>query len=507
MNRHPYLSPAGSISGFENITVDPAGTPAEALPPAPFSITDLIARWRKLSADLNPARLQNLAEMIETHLYTEGSVHNLTADNIGNVTYQAVLKTLLPGTVPPAPPTMFISAVMSDVESNVTVARTGTMYVTDVTGKLVAAPADTLVADYGVDGTPMIPIFPERTNYFTTSGAVGAKAVVSGVSSRLVDLNSTSAQTDGSIKGPDDGTDVLIVTDTADVGVQHGVELKSIGCAGVDTTVNVTSFFVIPINSTKLSLELFDDASLLDLSSFTATIDLTTGAVLSEGGGFDAVYVHRHPSGWWRVGVQYAIVGTTNIGLRVAGFSGATPEYTGDGTTKTIGIACINTTHGAGLAPYILSTGATTTVGGTVLTFDGETAINGNQGIFLFEWLAYQNTAKSTGSIRGTDLFKIDGVSVIALNDTNVIVTRGAASSTVAYANNEYTATAVSYSLTQLIHKTTGQPKDVVDATITGLSGTFTCTIGSAPGYMQSFTIYPLADLAYDVNYLTGESD
>lgn len=501
------LSIPASISGFGEILLSDAGTVAEGRPAAPFSISDLVARMQYLRANLDPAAHQRLLDMVESHILDTSLVHQIDPASIAGEILDNLSDLVFPGTVPASLPSRTIMAETVDLDDGVAYSRTGPMSVTDATGRLQSVPSDTLAIDYGVDGHPAIPIFPERTNAFTRSDVVTAFEYVpdDGTSRLRLHGSGTVAQTTTAGLAPD-GTDrALIVSDDA-TPTDHGIRLSSVGANPSDAVVNVTSAFILPLNAEYVTCALVDDSAVLDLTEAYVTISLVTGNIVEKGSMIESAYIHTSPSGWLRIGVQYYIAGSSNIGMTISGhMDSGSVSYSGTGT-PLFGVFGISTTHGAGLSPFIPTDDAEATVGPTTLSFSASGALQATKGIIALSWIGYRNTGRSIGAERGTNLLSLDGTPTLQLTNSQVKAIIGGASLAFTGTNGYHETQALSYTATKLKAQVTSAASTSVSQAITPLAGALDAIIGPAPGYFRNVVFYPVSDDGQAINYLVGET-
>lgn len=506
MSDNTRKASAGSISGFTEINLTEEGTVAEARPAAPLSATELIRRMNQLRKDMDPNTLNALLDKVEDHILAEGNVHDMTFSDLGEGALAEIAEAFFPGTVPSMAPSLHAYAGFGEILSDITVTRNSPLWVMSASGLLEEVAVDTLGVDYSISGIPTIPMFPTRSNYFTESNAVSARSNGTGLS-RLLGVGASVLQnSSGTIKGPDGTNNVVICSDIAASGM-FGVTLGTLNAHEVDTTCNVVSAYILPLSKRYLTLQLVDLDSALDVSTISAVVDTETAEVISLGAGAMAAYVHKTPSGYLRVALQYAVAGTTGISLNIVAHDDPeNPVYVGVGE-QLFAIFGLSNTKGAGLSPFIPTSGATATLEPTTLSITAGDQLHSSEGIIALQWGGYHNTSKSTGLTEGTDLLKIDGVDKITLGDTGYNVSHGAVSFNRNYTNDSFVTHALSYSAEEVRYKGTDTVKSIIPGTYASFAGPRVLEIGPVPGYFHTLTLYPLADLYRVLDYIVGQGD
>jgi hypothetical protein len=496
------------MAGFD-VILSGSGTEDDRDPPPRFSIEDMVKRWSVLARDFDPARLNALLDIIEVHKLTEPNPHGVSAEDIANALALALGKILMPGLPPASAPSLaFFAELMDVISSDFTVSRTGSIWVTNAAGVLTEVSANTLAIDYGVTTGALIPIFPARTNTFTRSDVQEAlDYVTDDGTSRIVAAGDASvADSAVSIVSPAGDGQAVSVTDVASSG-DYGVKLESLGVSSDGTVCDVSSVFILPGTAQYATLQLVDDSSSLDVSDITAVVNLQTGEVVSQGDGVDAVYVHQSPSGWWRIGIQYTIVGSDDISLEIYGHpTDSTTTYTGDASVVLSIFGACNMA-GAGLAPYCETTGgATAGYGATTIAYDMTDIVNTTDGMFAIDYLAMNNTTGSQGAAAGTALISMDADILLTPTATGIQTTLDAVNDDFTLVNDSFVLGALVYSADKVTSQFTGSDQDAnTGLTVDAFEADATLTFGPAIGYVRSFAYYPIADHTYGTPYLIGE--
>jgi len=504
------VGPPGSISGFTEVNISAEGSAAASRPAAPLSVAEMMQRFARLRQDLNPTHLQFILDKIDTHILQDGAVHDLEPADLSDETLTQMVELMFPGTVPDAGPSIAFMAELATFGHDLTLTRNGAIWVTDASGILVEVATDEVAIEHGIDGSPMIPMWPARTNAFIRSGVTAALAhVADTTTSRLRETGeATLSASLGGIEAPDGSGDALICVAGTDSGV-HGAVMLSVGVSPSSQVINVTSAFILPLEAEYVTLQMVDTTATANLIDYWAVINLLTGEVVSKGEQIGAVYVAKHPlSGWMRIGLEYRIaLGNSGLGLSILGHhdvGGVVYDADGEDLFAIFGLSH---TYGSGLAPFIATNGSAVTVGATTLTLNGGSLVSNTTGMILVDWHGYHNTPWSPGVHGGTSLLKIDGVPLMTLTFTGLNVGVGAIKSSGSYENNSPASHALSYDPERIIHKTFGQPKETVGGTVPAFTGDHIFTLGPVPGYLKGLQVYPVADLRNVVNFLVGETN
>ena len=513
----PKRGVAGRIEGFARIDIGDENTEAEVSPSPLINPEDLMQRFLQIARDLDPDYLSTIEQKIDEHINETGSVHGFNELTIADSSLDDLIGEILPGVPPLTPPSYTFFFEPEEAYKGLTYVNPSTrIYITNRQGTLVTAPASGIPVDYGIDGTPLVPIFPERIQRWIRSQANHANNTNGNANTqRIQGLNATfgTANTGANaILTPKDTTtasnEALHVLSAAGDN-PHGVTIERIETY-VQNEVSTFSFFLFRGTKRYITLEIEDDGG-TTLYSGKTVIDLDNNEIHTQVRDV-IVHLHPHPSGWYRIGVTFEHKGTTGDVSFLKVYAHDAPEtlsFTGTQGERLFSLFGLNLTRGEGLAPYVETVGSSITLSATSITFNISSHLSTTEGMLFLSWYGSLNGKKTSGNEFGGNLLKLnDATEIFKLTATGVKTTVSSTDilTEATYESNMHLAHAISWKDNNpVLSRTTGNILKENNSGIT-ISGTLTTTtIGPAPGYLRSFAHYARYGSALNLNYLLGE--
>jgi len=546
---------SGSISGWDSISFDQSGTTEGAVPTS-FSASETMVKLLELRRDLDPKKLVFIQQMISDHISNLNNPHDDSEQNIsinvfndlyhywlslGNTgdagvfasilfqddaratlidiingigsglvdvssangligyhnsdpnAHPALLSLYFPGTVPTGDPSFSMMASIGVPDINVTTPRTTPLTYIDASGTLATADPGVVVTDY-MTGRPLYSIWDVRVNLINNSDPITNASVSF--------HNTTSVNSDPGVRAPDRSTTCCILSDTTAASF-HGMTLPIPVSQGIEYT---DSCFVFPLMASG-----YLHFMIAGLPNVGFWIDVSTGLIVSPQSDSYIGYSYRLASGWIRIGLQYVAassgVVTFNLNytptLNVDGYQGTNAQI--------FALYGLMHAQGPGVSPYIPTTNGSVEVDASPLIVYAPNLINPTNGMMSFTY----NQSNFLSSIDKTLIESQDTLFKITLSPATVTATLNQSSGTnfattcqaSPYDLNTPITTALSYSSTDIILKTSGQPRIDAQSTFSPIdTATNMFQIGPLDGYLDTFIIYPMNDTANDLEFLVGEN-
>lgn len=548
----------GSIRGFNSIDLN-QGQTREALAPTNFSLTDLTRRINEIREKYDPDFLNSLIVTVLSHVQNLNNPHAVTLSETGanviELVYEAwlaagntgtlqdfyvtffqvsdvtisagsgaltgsptslitvsgvdaiieqhntdpsahtdLLNTILPGTPPGALPTTAYDAQFG-TPIGTTCARASSIFVADRNGNLKEFTANTVAVDYST-GVGAYPLYGARTNLIFPSDPN-----LQSLGNIMFASNTLSPS--GTLKVAPDGRPAMILAEDSNNAI-HGYEVAVSITEGVEYTDSV---YVYPLTTTggiTLYLDVYPDiAILLNLEDYSVTT--ASDSVIG--------YAQPYPNGWVRLGLQYVAPATNTVNFvtaRTQTAVGTAAAYQGVSETQMFGIFGLQHTEGCGLATYIPTVGAVSTLAASELTIE-TTLGNASSGLLA---ITYTVPFTTEGTTR--NLVSIEPGLSITITDTEITATTENLDSTSSVVSvtelfNRFVTTAFSYSPTGYILCSTGSSKVTEAGTPIDLTtGSITIILGglgatALDGMVSALVLYPVADTSEIIEYLVGD--
>jgi hypothetical protein len=510
-------APSGSIVGFD-IQLDPTGTVNEVTPSPHFSATKMIEKFRRILRDLDPKKLEELSNKIDDHILKSGNVHSMRFSDLGADVIEQITTLFFPGTPPLMIPTFALDPTICEwiTDEIYQMSSYPTGYkIFNEEGVMVNGPTSGIIIDYGVDGTPMIPLFGKRSNRFSRSNAKAAFETIATTTSRLRTYGEgvITVDTEG-LLGPDlepDNT-VLVKESNGTTGTQGCICHVLNALTSTATTLQTPSVYVFPYLAEYITLQLVNVNTSEILPNHLVTVDVVNKKVYFKGTEVLDTYIHMSRSGWLRIGLSAFVSSMSgDISLSVLGHHD--PEvFEYEGSQKTLfGLFGISHNLGAGLPPYIPTSNATglVTFPDLEISMDAST-IRHDEGMIYLRWyshLAHGSTPFSDES-HDANLFEVDGqkwITIESESDTLICMRSGYQISTPLTESLENVITALSYSPLSLKHKTTGNPSVTLEGEFSSIATEAPLIkIGPLQGYLKELAIYPVSDNNLSCEFFVG---
>jgi len=535
---------SGTISGFKQIQVGDA-----EMPPVPGgkSLAEVYARLDRIQTVVDADAVHHLKVMILEHIQNESNPHRVTVDQIGidimetfyqewlayggtgsmddfkailfqdntiaseqdaiegtsdNLATVRITKgyitnhdtdpnahgSLLNGVMPGTPPdTMPSCVVRADLATGLlTVVRPSPIHVIDRLGYVTQVERDMAACDYSY-GRGMLPLWSERTNTVVRSDPAQ--------STTCSYLGSTAYVAPDRVPSPDRSVVPRILREDA-VYTIHGFTESIQVIQGAETVVSSFVFPLITQGRIRMYIREYPDLSIwydpVQRTTFCSNANLIPHTVVL-------------PNGWCRLGLQFIspISGTVTLALTaVTAVEAAETPYVGV-ARDLFSVWGINCTTGAGLAPYIPSSGSPSTLAATTASV-AVPALSSQHGIAVFRYIAsrqlqYQpRTLLSAGTT-----FKVSAErDVVRFSMTN---TSGSKTITSGGILGALSACAVAYT-TNSIHLCVADHDRVADLITPGSipSNLTVLQLGTFDGYLQDLVTYHTQDTSHVLEYLTG---
>lgn len=507
----------GAISGWD-IELDPEGTINEGSRPPVFSATQLINKFRKILNELDPKKLEEISKKVDDHILQSGNVHGMEFSDLGEDVIEQVLGLFIAGTPPSSVPLLAVDPallnIVQDTLYNVTTSTTPYM-VTDVNGVLKTMPVGSVVVDYGVDGTPQIPLFGKKSNRFTKSNAQAALASASALTSRIRAYGEGQVSNDiYGLLGPDKSAgSVVNVHEGNGASGQHGLVCHTLASALNTSDILQTPSIFVNAACRYITLKLIDTNGVLNMEQQFVTFDMYTNTVVSQGTDIKATYCRPSATSWVRLGLSAFVEGmSSSVSMAVVGHHVA-DSLTQIGGSNVHLFSAFGVSHnfGPGLPPFIPTNNNVVAAIYPDLIINTESGmVNKNEGILFMRW----NMAQTYGSAVFTDEafasepLQVDGEDWISIDVDANTLTYGRSGTVITQDLGDVSGdinTALSYSLAGMKHKSTGVSVSSFSGDLAPVpSDTPVIRIGNLNGYLKEFVVYPKHDSHKACEFLVG---
>jgi hypothetical protein len=543
---------SGSISGFDTITTDQSGT-SENITPAYFSRVRDIQSLLALRTDLDPVRLNALAQQIDQHLNNLNNPHEDNETNIGinvfndlynywlalgstgtitdfaaiiyqnitiasvsdiinnvgnalvNVTganalvafhnsditaHQALLDIYLPGTVPSVDAAYSINATIGVPDINVSAENTNPVTYIDASGTLMTALGQTPVVDY-MTGLPLFSVWNGRTNLIEFSDPLAnTSATLLGLVSVTIDKTTLT---------PDNTTNSYVLQELTGSSIKTYSTPVSI-VSGDEYT---DSIFIYPKVNTGYAIFSLNDGT----TTVGFSLDLVNNTTTNVSNGV-YVYVYPLPSGWIRIGLQYLAQHTNAAATLSLGYS-LTPTltaYTGSGSLL-LGVWGIMHDAAAGVAPFIYTNGSSASTNDARYNISVlNTAFNTTSGMMTIRYTQSPSLVSNVKTLFQSN----DGIFSIVLSNDTISTTYIDTSSVVhnstvvtSYAPQQDNSISVSYSPNGLVSCTPGIIRNTSTVTSSDInSPMLTFYVGAIDGYVDTISLYAVSDTGDNLEFI-----
>jgi len=463
------LRTPGVISGFSEISTDPAGTPSELTPAPNFSAADLLMYMSRLLNTLDPKKLEDFKRTIMTHIQDTNNPHHIKLSDLTDDFVKHLFSDFMPGEPLTAQPTYSLMALTAPI-NNVTCLRQGNVNIINEAGYIEQVGSDELAIDYGT-GFPSLITWESRTNLIPNNSIKHPP--------ELTFLNSEEAVLLPNIKSPDVVVTPLSIT-TAQVNDVHGMEFTPIGTPGNRYT---TAFYYYPHRKGYLFLT-YGDAK--------AVYDITNNAVVALSQNTN-IHIHTLANGWLDISFDYPFL--LNTTLKITYSDTILETYDGEPEMLIFSITGLRHMQGKGLCPYIKTTNGPASITGSSIVLPSFVKLP-SQGTLVFDL---------DGAMPETDrvLLQIGSLNVITITPTAVICSIGG--NLIIQNTSTLKRIVFSYGSNGMLLRTSGNTNTLIATPIQHLS-TLSPTINSFPGNLLEFTIYPQEANLMNADFLVKEN-
>ena len=544
----------GSITGFDSIDMSGNGT-TEIIAPAYFSLSEAMARIRRIEEATDPNYLYSVSMQILQHIQNDNNPHNVTYIQTGADAVQELYNTWIAngntGTLAAFTNillTRYNVAAASDITTTTAGADSSLVSVSGANSLIAAHNADanahSALISHLLPGTP-----PNAPPVYGLCAALGTIPVAGSIS-RASSINVIDATGSLVTIGPNlpaidyshgqaelamwnTRTNLLTVSDpTALSATLLGCNVGAVPANTLapdrtsnylyltESNNNETHGYAFPI-TISLGSEYTDSVFIYPYKSSGFITLYIQGAptnyvcidianqVISTTSGNVIGHLVVLPNGWFRVGIQYllSLSGAMSTNLVIAQTptnTGSIQSYQGTGV-PLFGLFGLQHAAGHGMAPYIPTTNGPATLAATTYT---ET-LTTNSVLAGMVSVNYHHSETLNTMLNKAILSLGTGIAISELNgNTNTAITHSDSTVTnltqpAAYGQSIFVT--LSYSQTAIEYAVTGTAKSIHNGSFNPLSNVSTLTIQPFDGSILGINIYNVPDTSTMLEFLKCE--